>query len=126
MTELTIGNSVKNIGKEAFYNCGLSRITVYCNIPPVCGTLAFGGYSDSSYSASLMVPEGTLNDYAIANEWTKFNSIQEIAGVENVEIDDNGIEVSRYDIHGRLLLEPTKGINIVKYSNGVTRKEIVK
>ena len=117
---------MKNIGKEAFYNCGLILITVYCNIPPTCETLAFGGYSNSSYSASLMVPQGTLNDYVIANEWSKFNSIQEIAGMEYVEVDDNGIEVSRYDIHGRLLLEPTKGINIVKYSNGVTRKEIVK
>ena len=49
-----------------------------------------------------------------------------ISGVEGVEMDNNAVEVSRYDIHGRLLSEPTPGINIVKMSNGTTRKEIVK
>ena len=49
-----------------------------------------------------------------------------VGGVEGVEMDNNAIEVARYDIHGRLLSEPTPGINIVKMSNGTTRKEIVK
>ena len=49
-----------------------------------------------------------------------------VGGVEGVEMDNNAVEVSRYDIHGRLLSEPTPGINIVKYSDGTTRKEIVK
>lgn len=48
------------------------------------------------------------------------------SGVENVDADGNAIEVARYDIYGRLLSEPTKGINIVKYSDGTTRKECVK
>ena len=45
--------------------------------------------------------------------------------VEGVEVDENSIEVSRYDIHGRLITEPTKGVNIVIYTDGTTRKEIV-
>ena len=49
-----------------------------------------------------------------------------VGGIEGVEIDCNVIEVSRYDIHGRLLSEPARGINIVKMSDGTTRKEIVK
>ena len=49
-----------------------------------------------------------------------------VSGVEGVEMDNNAVEVVRYDIHGRLLSEPTPGINIVKMSNGTTRKEIVK
>ena len=49
-----------------------------------------------------------------------------VGGVEGIEADDNAIEVARYDIHGRLLSEPTRGINIVKYNNGTTRKEVVK
>ncbi|MBR5550741.1 MAG: leucine-rich repeat protein [Muribaculaceae bacterium] len=49
-----------------------------------------------------------------------------VGGVEGVEMDNNAVEVSRYDIHGRLLSEPTPGINIVKMSNGTTRKVIVK
>ena len=49
-----------------------------------------------------------------------------VGGIEGVEVDDNAIEVARYDIHGRLLSEPTRGINIVKMSDGTTRKEIIK
>lgn len=35
-------------------------------------------------------------------------------------------EVARYNINGQLLSKPEKGINVVKYSNGVVRKEIVR
>ena len=59
------------------------------------------------YSASCVVTVGTSD-------------------IESIDSDNNAIEVARYDIHGRLLSEPTPGINIVKYSDGTTRKEIVK
>ena len=49
-----------------------------------------------------------------------------MVGIEDVEADNNTIEIARYDIHGRQLTEPTKGINIIKMSDGTTRKEIVK
>ena len=49
-----------------------------------------------------------------------------VGGVEGIEADNNTIEIARYDIHGRLLSEPTKGINIIKMSDGSTRKEIIK
>ena len=95
-------------------------------LPPTCADGAFDGNPNNSYSALLKVPEGTDIKYAVADEWYKFGKIQEIIGVEGVEVDNNTIEIARYDIHGRLLAEPTKGINIVKYSNGSTKREIVK
>ena len=52
--------------------------------------------------------------------------MQEIAGVNGIEIDKKAIEGARYDIYGRLLTKPTKGVNIVKMSNVTTRKVIVK
>jgi hypothetical protein len=189
----------------------------HCATPPTCGTEAF----DGSYTALLMIPEGSLIDYALADEWHKFTQVHEVseakvsteeksatfeiptiegatqylasvysdatmsqlvatthydaygkiipmstslelsidgfdngvyyykvlvksdegeilknyigtfeieASVTDVEniATDNTVEVSRYDIHGRLLNEPTRGINIVIYSDGTTRKEIVK
>ena len=49
------------------------------------------------------------------------------AGVGYIESDvKDAEEVARYDIHGRRLNKPTKGINIIKMSNGTTRKEIIK
>ena len=35
-------------------------------------------------------------------------------------------EVARYDANGRLLSKPVPGINIIKMSDGSTRKEFVK
>ena len=52
--------------------------------------------------------------------------INHVGGVEDCEKIDKVTEVARYDIHGRLITEPTKGVNIIKYSDGTTRKEIVK
>ncbi len=48
------------------------------------------------------------------------------SGVENVEINSNAVEVARYSIDGREISEPQKGVNIIRYSNGVINKVIVK
>ena len=73
---------------------------------------------------------GTATITAMANDGSNVSAscvvTVGVGGVEGVEMDNNAIEVARYDIHGRLLSEPTPGINIVKMSNGTTRKEIVK
>ena len=126
LNAVTIPNSVTNIESMAFYNCCLRMIISYNMTPPTCADGAFGGDTNNSYSARLMIPEGSYYTYVIADEWHKFDKIQEIAGVESVEFNNNAIEIARYDIHGHLLTQPTQGINIVKYSDGTTRKEIVK
>ena len=49
------------------------------------------------------------------------------AGVNGVESSmDEPVEVARYSLDGRLLSEPERGVNIVKMSDGTTRKVIVK
>lgn len=47
-------------------------------------------------------------------------------GVEKVETNSDIFELVRYDIYGRKLAEPTKGINIVQYSNGTIKKVFVR
>ncbi len=66
------------------------------------------------------------DNYLAADRVSKTIVINKISGVNSVENHNNAIEVARYDIHGRLLSEPTRGINIIKMSDGSTRKEIVK
>ena len=85
------------------------------------GTIAVTGIADgiAIITATLVYPSGV--EFSASCEVTVG-----VGGVEGVETDENSIEVSRYDIHGRLLSEPTKGINIIKMSDGTTRKEIVK
>lgn len=48
-------------------------------------------------------------------------------GIENITTEEeNATEVARYSLDGTLLSAPTKGVNIVKMSDGTTRKVIVK
>lgn len=51
-----------------------------------------------------------------------------ISGVEEDKISTefNPSEKKRYDIYGRILTKPIKGINIIKMSDGSIRKEILK
>ena len=94
--------------------------------PPTCeGDNVF--YSVST-GCTLYVPAGSKDAYATAEVWKNFTNIVELpAGIEDIEEGSNGVEeVARYDLHGRLLTDPTPGINIVIYSDGTTRKEFVK
>ena len=52
--------------------------------------------------------------------------ISETSAINNIESGSDLVEVARYDVHGRLLSEPTPGINIVIYSDSTPRKVIVK
>jgi hypothetical protein len=46
---------------------------------------------------------------------------------EDISIDATEVEeVGRYDTNGRLLSKPAHGVNIIKMSDGSTRKEWVK
>lgn len=47
------------------------------------------------------------------------------SGIENVEVSDAKI-IKVYNLNGMELSEPAKGLNIVVYSNGVTKKVLVK
>lgn len=47
-------------------------------------------------------------------------------GIADINRDANAIEVARYSLNGTRLSAPQKGINIVKMSDGTTRKVLVK
>ena len=72
--------------------------------------------------------------------WRKFNSgkrnlsvqvlvegdFPEGSSVESVTASDNAVEVARYNAAGQLINGKQKGLNIVKLSNGTTRKVMVR
>ena len=49
-----------------------------------------------------------------------------IDGIENAHNTDDVTEIARYDVNGRKLSAPQKGINIIRYSDGSAKKIIVK
>lgn len=79
--------------------------------------------------ATLYVPQGRITKYKSADYWREFYNIKEIdtqTGIDSVTAHDAAKEVSRYGINGQLLNRPTKGVNIVKYSDGTTKRVMVK
>ena len=87
--------------------------------------------TNSDGSATIVgVADGVATITATANDGSGASAscvvTVGVGGIEGVEMDNNAVEVARYDIHGRLLSEPARGINIIKMSDGTTRKEIVK
>lgn len=86
-------------------------------------------FDESCYkNATLYVPQDSKQRYAHASIWMKFEKIEEFdpTPVISVSIDNNVSETSRYSINGQRLNSPTKGMNIVKYSDGTVKKSSCK
>lgn len=47
------------------------------------------------------------------------------SGIDSISPDACPVEIARYDVVGRRIQKPTEGINIVVYSDGSVRKEMV-
>ena len=124
LTSITIPNSVTSIGEMAFYGCyGLTSITCLAPNPPSCeGQYVFNGVDKSA--CILMVPEPSIDLYKAAYQWKDF-SIIEATGIQ--ELRNGEIEVVKYyDLNGNQSSQPRKGLNIVRMSNGKTKKVMVK
>ena len=75
---------------------------------------------------TLYVPKGTYDDYWLS-EFGYFENIEEFdaTGIDKVTISTDSKELSRYSVNGQRLSAPTKGLNIVKYSDGSVKKVAV-
>ncbi len=127
LTSVTIPNCVTSIGNYAFYNCtGLTEIVSLASIPPICNDGVFG-YVDKSL-CTLKVPKGSKDAYRQADGWKEFPNIEEVdvTGIEAVTAESvsNAEITDIYDLNGRRRDALQPGVNIVKMSDGTTRKVI--
>ena len=125
LTTIIISNSVTLICRDAFDGCtGLTEVISLNPTPPACSSSSV--FDSGIYStAKLSVPESSVSAYKSADVWKEFYNIE--AGINDVVADEAiATEVARYDANGRLLSKPAPGINIIKMSDGSTRKEWVK
>ena len=126
VTKLTIGETVKRIPSGAF--AALSELAEITSLNPTTPICSDDKVFDAAayYFAKLSVPESSVEVYKNAYVWKNFSNI-EVAGITDVKVDEAiATEVARYDANGRLLSKPAHGINIIKMSDGTTRKEWVK
>ena len=125
LTSLTIPSSVTEIGWGAFRGCsGLTSIYVYPENLPELGIDIFTGCD--AKNCTVYVPKGTYDAYK-SSEFGYFEKIVEFdaTGIDKVTTSTNAKEVSRYSVNGQRLVGPTKGLNIVKYSDGSVKKVAV-
>ena len=75
---------------------------------------------------TVYVPKGTYADYR-SSEFGYFENIVEFdaTGIDKTKTSTDVKEVSRYSVNGQRLVGPTKGLNIVKYSDGSIKKVAV-
>lgn len=50
----------------------------------------------------------------------------DMSSVKGITTDSDAVEVARYTLDGRLVTTPVSGINIIRYSDGSTRKVLVR
>ncbi len=125
LTSFTIPSSVTSIGWGAFCGCsGLTSIYVYTEKLPNMGSDVFHGCD--AKKCTVYVPKGTYDDYWLS-EFGYFENIVEFdpTGINNVITSNDAKELSRYSVNGQRLSAPTKGLNIVKYSDGSVKKVVV-
>ena len=125
LTSLTLPSGVAKIGDYAFHGCsGLTSIYVYAEKLPNMGNDVFEGCD--AKKCTVYVPKGTYDDYWLS-EFGYFENIVEFdpTGINNVITSNDAKELSRYSVNGQRLSAPTKGLNIVKYSDGSVKKVAV-
>lgn len=122
LTSVSIPNSVTSIDRSVFHGCSnLTTIYSLNPIPPSTGSLCFKGVD--TQKAILYVPEKALDAYKTADGWKDFLNIlpMESTGIDDIKAGHDGRPSIYYDLNGRRLTAPQKGMNII---NG--KKVVVK
>ena len=127
LMSLNLPAGITSIGGDAFWGCsGLTSIYVYAEKVPKIDSKAFEGFD--AKKCTLYVPMGTYDDYRLSGFGYYFENIVEFdaTGIDKTTISTDVEEVTRYSVNGQRLSAPTKGLNIVKYSDGSVKKVTVR
>ena len=125
LTSITLPSGVTEIGELAFNRCsGLTSIYVYTEKLPKMGRSVFEDCD--AKKCTVYVPKGTYDDYWLS-EFGYFENIVEFdpTGINNIITSNDAKQLSRYSLNGQRLSAPSKGLNIVKYSDGSVKKVAV-
>ena len=122
LKDLIIGEHISNLQITGNIAPDLSTITCYATTPP-----ANVNFTTSQYLNVLVkVPYSALEAYKNAEGWKNFWNIEgfEYSGIDEV-INDNTSkpnETGRYNLNGQPVSEDYKGVVIVRFSDGSTKK----
>jgi len=123
LTSITIPQNVASIGIGAFLSdANLKTIYMCPTFPPTCGwNCIIPELLASDYV--IYVPKDSYSDYQ-NSDWSKYNiQPMDLSNIDNIKIGDSNVNADAYySIGGQRMAKSCKGINIIKYSDGSTRK----
>lgn len=129
---MTIPPSVTSIGSWTFQFCSILE-DFYCwadNVPTTDGN-AF--YQIPLLSATLHVPATSLDAYKNTHPWSEFGNIVALTdedpkstGVNSLKTGDHISPEATYSFDGSRLPNPQRGLNIIRMSDGTTKKIYIK
>ena len=97
--------------------------TVTCEIPAPIGDYSI--FSNTPINeATLYVPEASLNSYKTTSPWSGFGTILAIksSGIETNTVGTSATVDAIYNLEGKRNGGIKSGMNILRMSNGTTRK----
>lgn len=123
LKELTMGQHFTSMDKMRWGD-KLETITCYATTPP-----SYDSFSNREYMFVVVkVPQESLEAYQNADGWKNFWNLQgvpNISGVDKIESESaSKLEAGRYNLNGMRVNEDYKGIVIVRFSDGSTKKMI--
>ena len=132
LISLTIGSSVKSIGHKAFDCDNISTVISLIENPFVISAnfqQNQNTFSSKTFSTGVLyVPYGTKDMYKMTEGWNRFTNIEELepinTGISPVHMPTTNS--SFYTLDGKHITQPSKGINIIRMSDGTTKKVLVK
>jgi len=121
LAKVTIGENVQSLVEKCFMYCNkLMFIWAKPAVPPTCNSETF--FNIDKEKCYLSVPAASLDAYKKAEGWKDFFNIG--TGIQSAE---TGLMVTdRYSVGGQRLRSAHKGLNIIRSSDGTTRKVVVR
>ena len=126
MTFVTIPNSVTSLGNYCFWDCSsLTSIYMFPSTPPSTGSNIF---EDTPLETVYVVDEDAKTAYQVQEPWNQYAIVVVMpTGIEELETDKTTPTiVGYYDLSGRPINGKQRGAVILRYSDGTTRKVMVK
>ena len=125
LASVNIGESVTTIGLGAFIYCYyITSVTCLAKECPVCDKGLWNNIFSVFDTATLYVPKQSIDAYKTTDPWSSFVNVValEDAGIEGNPTDNAPRVDAVYDIDGRRTDSMKRGLNIVRMSDGTTRK----
>ena len=125
LASVNIGESVTTIGVGAFIYCYyITSVTCLAKECPVCDKGLWNNMFSVFDTATLYVPKQSIDAYKTTDPWSDFVNVValEDTGIEGKPTDNAPRVDAVYDIDGRRTDSMKRGLNIVRMSDGTTRK----